>query len=241
MDSLTQDEIRANYEIVCEEIARAAQSAGRKMGDVVVMTVTKLRPPSLIQSLFPLGIRILGENYPEETAEKQAEIIPVPGVEWHMIGHLQSRKAKLVADHFDMMHSIDQVSIARKLDQLLTDKGRRMPVLLELNVGGEPQKHGWSAVSEADVEALYRDIEQILGLSSIELRGLMTMPPYSSDGESSRVYFARLRRYQEKLAKRYGEGHFQELSMGTSSDFRVAVEEGATYVRIGERILGKRH
>jgi pyridoxal phosphate enzyme (YggS family) len=157
-----------------------------------------------------------------------------------MIGHLQSRKAKIVAAHFDMMHSLDGLSLAEKLNRLLAETGRQLPVLLELNVGEEESKSGWRVRDEADWSRLLPDVEVILQLKQLQVRGLMTMPPLEMEAEQARPYFARLRALRDRLQQTFPVCDWRELSMGTSADFEVAIEEGATYVRIGQAVLGPR-
>jgi pyridoxal phosphate enzyme (YggS family) len=163
------------------------------------------------------------------------------GVEWHMIGHVQSRKAALAARHFTLLHSLDSVKLARRLDSACAGMKRTLPVLLEFNISGEESKFGLQAWSEGNWASLLPDLEQILGLAQLQVKGLMTMPPYNPDPEFTRPYFVRLRKLQEYLANRFPHADWSELSMGTSVDYCTAVEEGATYVRIGEAILGPRH
>jgi pyridoxal phosphate enzyme (YggS family) len=157
-----------------------------------------------------------------------------------MIGHVQSRKASLVAQHFDLVHSLDSLRLAQRLDKSAKEAGRRLPVLLEFNVSGEQSKHGWQAAEDGRWEDLMAEIHLITTLGNLHIRGLMTMPPLSTDPEEARSHFQRLRRLQAFLRKRAPEAEWDELSMGTSADFAVAVEEGATLVRVGQAILGPR-
>ncbi len=157
-----------------------------------------------------------------------------------MIGHVQSRKAQLVVRHFSLVHSPDSLHVAQRLDRAASQAGRRLPVLLELNVGGEASKHGWQAADEAAWAALLPEINMVTALPNLRIRGLMTMPPLSPDPEAARPYFQKLRRLQEFLVQRVPQAEWNELSMGTSADYEVAVEEGATLVRVGQAILGPR-
>ncbi len=232
--------IRERYLRVCETIAAAAQRGGRSGEDVRLVVVTKLQPVEMVRAAIEAGIHILGENYAEEAAEKIAALGPQSGVEWHMIGHIQSRKAHLVAQYFDLVHSLDSVRLAQRLDKLAGEAGRSLSVLLEFNVSGEKSKHGWQADEQARWDGLIGDVQAIAALGDLKLRGLMTMPPLSTDPEAARLYFQKLRRLQEFVAKRVPQADWQELSMGTSADFAVAVEEGATLVRVGQAILGPR-
>jgi pyridoxal phosphate enzyme (YggS family) len=223
-----------------EQIAAAARSAGRDPASVRLVTVTKTHPLETVQAAIEAGARDLGENYAEEAVEKIQAIGASAGVRWHMIGHVQSRKADLVAAHFDMLHSLDNLKLARRLDSFAGQAGRRLPVLLEVNVSGEASKFGYPAWSAEQWAALRPEVAQILALSNLEVRGLMTMPPYSEDGEASRPFFPRMVALQAFLREIFPQSAWTELSMGTSADFTVAVEEGATLVRVGTAILGAR-
>lgn len=239
MDLLV-DSIQKRYEQVVERIQRAADLAGRDTADVRLVVVTKAQPVEVIRAAITAGAHILGENYPEETLPKIQAVGENAGVEWHMIGHLQSRKSGIVAEHFAMLHSLDSLRLAERLDRQLAERGRTLPVLLECNVGGEESKAGWPAVDETQWDALLPDVERVLAFPHLNVRGLMTMPPLYEDPEKTRPFFIRLRRLAEYLSARFGAGHFKELSMGTSADFEAAVQEGATFVRVGSAILGPR-
>lgn len=233
------DTIRQRYRRVWEQIAEAATRVGRDPAAIRLIVVTKAQPLAVIQAAVEAGISRLGENYAEEAVEKMS-LLPVGEVEWHMIGHVQSRKAALVANHFDMIHSLDSVKLARRLNDFCAQSRRVLPAFLEFNVSGEASKFGFPAWDEARWPDLLPDLEQILQLPHLQLRGLMTMPPYFDDPEQTRPYFQKLRRLQEFLRQRLPQTEWNELSMGTSADFLAAVEEGATYVRIGQAILGPR-
>jgi PLP dependent protein len=232
--------IRERYQRVLDAIHAAARKGGRGREAVRLVVVTKLQPVDAVQAAIEAGAHILGENYAEEGAAKIAALGPRSGVEWHMIGHVQSRKAATVARYFDMVHSLDSLQLAQRLNRSAAQAGRSLPVLLELNVGGEASKHGWQAADETHWADLIPDIGEIATLDHIHIRGLMTMPPLSTDPEAGRPYFQRLRRLRDFLAGRMPQAGWDELSMGTSADFPVAVEEGATLVRIGQAILGPR-
>lgn len=232
--------IRQNFEEVSEKIRRAEQSAGRVANSARLVVVTKAQPVEVIRAAISAGAQALGENYPEETLPKIQAIGKVEGVAWHMIGHLQSRKVGIVAEHFDILQSLDSVRLAEKLERQLAEAEKILPVLLEFNVSGEESKFGWPGWDEGHWDDLRSEIEQILALPHLRLRGLMTMPPLYDDPEQTRPYFVRLRRLAEFFARQYGADHFAELSMGTSSDYEAAVQEGATYVRVGTAIVGPR-
>jgi pyridoxal phosphate enzyme (YggS family) len=185
------------------------------------------------------GISKFGENYAEEAIDKIIGLGSA-AVEWHMIGHVQSRKAEKVAEYFSMLHSLDSLKLAARLDRSCRELNRRLPVLLEFNVSGEESKFGFQACDEHQWSDLETDIEKILNFSHIDVSGLMTMPPFFDDPEESRPYFRKLRQLQEYLARKFPQVHWKELSMGTSVDFMVAIQEGATYIRIGQAILGPR-
>ena len=252
------DSIRERYLRTLEAIANSARKVGRQSESVRLVLVTKTQPVAVIEAALQAGASILGENYAEEAVPKiesmatsragdrasgqrpAAAATMIAGVEWHMIGHVQSRKARLVAQYFSLVHSLDSVKLARRLDQAAAELGRDLPVLLEFNVGGEAGKQGWLAADEPAWPGLLPDVETITGLSRLRVRGLMTMPPLSADPEAARLWFRRLRRLREFLAAKLPRVSWDELSMGTSADFAIAVEEGATLVRIGQAILGSR-
>jgi hypothetical protein len=229
---------------VQQRIDAAARRAGRSPDSIRLVIVTKARPLTVIQATIAAGARILGENYAEEAAAKMEAVRSSAGgkdpVEWHMIGHIQGRKAKLVAPYFHLVHSVDSLTLARRLDGLAADLGRRIPVLLECNVGGELAKHGWDAADRAGWPRLLGDLASVVSLPHLQVRGLMTMPPLAAAPEDSRRYFAALRELRSHLAQSFPGTDWSELSMGTSADFAVAVEEGATLVRVGEAIVGPR-
>jgi pyridoxal phosphate enzyme (YggS family) len=158
-----------------------------------------------------------------------------------MIGHVQSRKAALVARYFNFMHSLDGLRLARRLDSFCEQEGRTLPVLLEFNVGGEETKGGWPAWDESQWPKLLQDLSAVLALKHVKVLGLMTMPPLGETAEFSRPFFQRLRRLQDFLMRQFPQNAWAELSIGTSADYEVAVEEGATLVRVGTAIVGERH
>ena len=237
---MAENLIRANYERVLEQIAKAARSAGRDPQAVKLVVVTKGHPLSAIQQALDAGIRTFGENYPEEGVEKILACAYQPGIEWHMIGHVQSRKARLICEHYQWMHSLDSLKLAIRLDRFAGEIGRKLPVLLEWNVSGEESKQGWSAWDEPRWEELLAEVSLIVDLPNLLVHGLMTMPPFFPDAEQSRPYFQRLRRLQEFFAQQLPRASWQELSMGMSADFEIAVQEGATLVRVGTAIMGAR-
>ncbi|HEX5807410.1 MAG TPA: YggS family pyridoxal phosphate-dependent enzyme [Anaerolineales bacterium] len=234
------DSIRENHQRVLDQIAESARKASRDPDEIRLVVVTKTQPLEIVQAAIEAGIRIFGENYPEEGARKIQSLAAQTGVEWHMIGHVQSRKARLVTEHFALLHSLDSLKLAQRLDRFAAEGNRTLPVLLELNVGGEESKSGWDASDETRWDALLPDIASIVDLSHLRVRGLMTMPPLGTDPEASRRFFQRLRRLRDHLASQFPKAEWRELSMGTSTDYKVAVEEGATLVRVGTAIVGAR-
>jgi len=231
--------IRARLESVNEQIVLAAQSAGRNPAAVRLVVVTKTHPFERVQAAIEAGVRHLGENYAEEAVAKMNKLGDVP-VEWHMIGHVQSRKANLVAGHFNLLHSLDSIKLANRLDRFSAEAGHTLPVLLEVNISGEDSKFGYPAWDKSQWPALVDEILPVCELPNLQIRGLMSMPPFAEQAEESCPYFVRLCRLQEYLTKQVAAASWDELSMGTSIDYPVAVQEGATLVRIGTAIMGQR-
>jgi pyridoxal phosphate enzyme (YggS family) len=229
--------IRRRYHQVLDQIAEAGKKSGNAKAQLLV--VSKSQPLEVIQAAIAVGISAFGENYADE-AVKKIFGLGQTGVEWHMIGHVQSRKAELVAEHFTMLHSLDSMKLAARLERDCADIGRILPVLLEVNVSGEESKFGFPAWDEQSWPDLLPNFEGISRSQHLLVRGLMTMPPYFDDPEMARPYFRKMRRLQEFLMKQLPEMDLSELSMGTSVDYQAAVEEGATYVRVGQAILGTR-
>ncbi len=232
--------IRERYQRVLGQIATAAARCGREPQSVFLVVVTKSQPLTIVQAAVAAGARLLGENYAEEAVEKISALKAESEVEWHMIGHVQSRKSELVAGRFDMLHSLDSLKLAARLERFLSQHGKLLPVLLEFNVSHEESKYGFPAWDETRWPELLPEVGQVLQFSHLAVRGLMTMPPYFETAELSRPYFQRLRRLRDFLAAHFPHADWRELSMGTSIDFEAAVQEGATYVRIGQAIFGPR-
>lgn len=232
--------IRERYLHTLERIAVAARAVGRDPQSVRLVVVTKAQPLEVVEAAIQAGVKYLGENYPEEAVAKITALSDYSDVEWHMIGHVQSRKAKWVVEHFNLLHSLDSLKLAERLNRLCAEKNRVLPVLLEFNVGGEESKFGWPAWQESQWEALTGDIVALTQLPYLQIRGLMTMPPLGEHAEESRPYFQKLRRLRDFLAERFPQIPWADLSMGTSADFEVAVQEGATLVRVGTAIVGPR-
>jgi PLP dependent protein len=239
MDGLVS-QIIENLAVVRAKIAIAARSARRDPVQVRLLVVSKAQTKEVVQAAYQAGLRCFGENYPQEAEAKIEQMADLPGLEWHMIGHLQSRKAPVVARCFQMIHSIDSLSLAEKLNRALAVEAKTLPALLEINVGGEASKFGWSGTKEEEWPEFLPDFEKILTLPFLKIVGLMTMPPLFENAEDARPYFRQLRRLREWLSTTLPSGNWQELSMGTSADYEIAIQEGATIVRIGQAILGPR-
>ena len=231
------EDIKARLQNVRERIDAAAERARRDPSEIRLVVVTKGHPVEKIRVVIEAGARILGENYADH-AEPKIREIGQADVEWHMIGHVQSRKSHLVAANFQMLHSLDSVKLARRL-QLSLPSEQKLPVLLQLNVSGETQKSGipaWGSRAVADVQAFIKDIEPF---DKLDLQGLMTIPPFLSPAEV-RPYFKRLADLRDRLESENPGLTLPELSMGMSGDFEAAVEEGATLVRVGTAVMGPR-
>lgn len=222
---------RERYLKVEAQVASACASAGRRREDVLLLAVSKFQPPEAIIEVARAGQRDFGENYAQEARNKMARLAE-PGLRWHMIGHLQTRKAKSVAGEFALIHSLDNKDLADGIERRLDD--RQQDVLIEVNIGGEPQKAG---VLAADLDRFAAHILE--NCPSLRLRGLMCLPPVFDNAEASRPFFEKLRLLRDQLEKRFGL-KLPELSMGMSGDFQAAIAEGATIVRIGTAIFGPR-
>ena len=217
---------------VRQRIAAACRRSGRDVSEVRLVAVSKTQPPAAVAEALAVGVDAIGENRVQEAAAKRPLLPPDPP--WHLIGPLQQNKARLALGVFDVIETVDRPAIADRLESLLAAEQRVLPVLVEVNVGGEPQKSG---VAPADTLALVEHLLQ--RCPHLRLEGLMTVPPYQVDPERSRPFFAALRSLGERVAAATGVGRL-ELSMGMSEDFEVAIEEGATWVRLGRVIFGER-
>lgn len=235
MESLAQ-----RYHAVQEQIEQAARKAGRPMEEITLVVVTKGHGLKEIADIHDLGAGDIGENRVGEALEKQALLGELTGLSWHMIGHVQSRKASDVAGRFALVHSVDSVKLAERLDRSAGEVEVLQPVLLQFNVSGEASKSGFEASRDEEWEDLLPEIESITALAHLQVRGLMTMAPYSPDPETARPTFSRLRRLREYLGGKFPQTDWSELSMGMSGDFIPAIEEGATLLRIGTAIMGPR-
>lgn len=233
--------IADNLHKVQDRMNQAAQSVGKNLDDIHLVVVTKTHPINVVEMVIEVGARYIGESYVEEGIPKIQALSGRSGVEWHMIGHVQSRKASLLCEHFDYLHSLDSVKLAYRIDRFASQMGRILPVLIECNVSGEATKYGWSAWREDAWPELMYDFGKILQLPNLKVKGLMTIAPYFDNAEEARPYFRRLRLLREFLVDHYPNSQWTELSMGMSGDFEVAIQEGATWIRVGQAILGPRN
>jgi pyridoxal phosphate enzyme (YggS family) len=215
--------LKQRLEAVEERVRAACHRSGRVRADITLVAVTKIFPASVIRDAYDIGLRDFGENYVQEFSEKAPQLGPMPDARFHLIGHLQSNKAKPAAELFHVIQTVDTSKLARRLDTV----GKHLDVMIEVKLSHEEAKAG------ADPEAVPELIDAIRGCPNLRLTGLMTMPPWSEDAEVSRPYFRRLR----ELAGSVG---VSGLSMGMSHDFEAAIEEGATHIRVGTALFGKR-
>ena len=248
MDSELDKNLAVQLNQVSERIALAAGRAGRSPADITLVAVTKTWPAEVVVAAYRAGIRQVGENRAEELARKKAQVIDMlPGAGdliWHQIGTLQSRKTRLTAENADVFHALDRLKIARRLSKQVTDCGRYLPVLLEVNLSGETSKSGFFANKwEEDAtqrENLRNVIETIVQLPGLDLQGVMTMAPWGVKEDLIRTIFRRTRLLVEWLQNELPHVTLNQLSMGMTDDFEIAIEEGATYVRVGRAIFGSR-
>jgi pyridoxal phosphate enzyme (YggS family) len=215
--------VRERLSEVRDRIERAAAHAGRDVSGITLIAVTKVFPASAIREAYEAGLRDFGENYVQEFEFKAPEVRDLSGARFHLIVHLQSNKAKKASELFQVIQTVDSAKLARRLDEVV----RPLDVMLEVKLSIEEAKSG------ADPAELPDIVDAVRASKSLRLLGLMTMPPWSDDAEQSRPYFRRLR----ELAAQFGLPH---ISMGMSHDFEVAIEEGATFIRVGTALFGKR-
>lgn len=238
-------DIEENINTVRAIITASCQQAGRSPTDVTLVAVSKTHPPEKLAAAVAAGLQHFGENRVEEAETK----IPVvneavqPALTWHMIGHIQSRKAKAVVPLFDVVHSVDSLRLAERLAKLAAAAGRTLPIFLEVNISGEESKHGLIAsnwANDAAVRtALWAQVGAILKLPGVQVRGLMTMAPFLDEMEATRPFFADLAKLRAALSESF-ETDLPDLSMGMTNDYPVAIEEGATIIRVGRAIFGER-
>ena len=229
--------ISENIAAIRERIAAAARRAGRAPEQITLMAVSKIHSAARIREAYEAGLRLFGENRVQEFGQKVSALTDLAGTQWHMIGHLQTNKAAKAAELFGAVDSVDSVKLAEKLDAAARGLGRKLEVLIEINVGGEAAKTGLAPNS--------RELDELLLAASrfdaLEFRGLMTVPPFTDDGEGARPYFRSLCELHDTIAARKLPRIGMEiLSMGMSHDFEVAIEEGSNCVRVGTAIFGTR-
>jgi PLP dependent protein len=228
------NQIASNLAAVRERIAAAARSAGRHSSSVRLVAVSKTFPVEAIRTAYEAGQRDFGENKVQEGLQKIAETTELE-IRWHLIGHLQSNKSRKAGPAFASIHSIDSIDLLRRVDAAAADADATPEVLIQVDLAGETTKHGAPA---DDVAGIAR---AALDCRAARLSGLMLLPPWSDDPETTRPYFRRLRELRDRLAAEgIDRSHLGELSMGMSHDYEVAIEEGATIVRVGTAIFGKR-
>ena len=233
--ALTLETISARLAAVQLQIAAAVERSNRGLEEVTLVVVSKTHPPSIVRDAIAAGVTDLGENRIQEAGEKIAAVGRT-AARWHLIGHLQSNKARRAVTLFDLIHSLDSTELAQRLDRMCEAEGRaELPVLIQLNLAGEETKSGIA------VRDLPKVVEAVTACKHLRLNGLMTVPPFFADSEMTRPLFRRLRELRDELK---AQGVFAagpgELSMGMTHDFPVAIEEGATLVRIGTAIFGER-
>jgi len=245
--------IAGRYAAVQERIASAARRAGRRPDEITLIAVTKTWPSEVVVAAYKAGMRHFGENRPEELAEKRPLVTAALGqqsdVTWHLIGTLQSRKTALAGEHADVFHALDRQKVARRLSQEREAMGyrfdRRLPVFLEVNLSGEESKSGFPCFNwETDAtqrENLRTNLIETIHLPGLDVVGLMTMAPWDVAPEIVRSVFRRTRQLAEWLRSAVPEHHLPSLSMGMTDDFEMAIEEGATHVRVGRALFGERH
>lgn len=224
-------DLSANLESIRQRIAAACDRARRDPASVTLVAVSKGQPPAVVRAAADLGLVLFGEN---KVQEAKAKISLCPGrLRWHMIGHLQTNKARDAVHFFEMLQSVDSLRLAEELQRQADKAAKQVLVLLEVNVAGEASKYGYPP------EALLADLATLNSLPRLEIHGLMTMAPWSPDPEKARPHFRRLRELKAECEQRLG-APLPQLSMGMTGDFEVAIEEGATLVRIGTALFGER-
>jgi PLP dependent protein len=227
--------IRDNLERVHDRIRNAARACGRRPEDIILVAVSKNFPVERISEAIAAGQLHFGENRVQEAEMKLPALAGYPGLTWHMIGHLQSNKAPKAVRMFDMIHSVDSIKLAQKLDQSAREAGRVLPILVQIDLGHEETKFGANETRAVEVVGV------IAGMAGLKIDGLMTIPPYFDEPEETRPYFARLRQILETLEQEQpGRLGRKLLSMGMSHDFEIAIQEGAHLVRVGTAIFGTR-
>lgn len=267
------ESIATRIAAVRERIAAAARRAGRSPDEITLVGVTKTHPPDVIAAAVAAGLRDLGENRVQEAERKIPALAPRSAITWHLIGHLQTNKARRAATLFDMVHSVDSTRLAVALDRHVAERTREtrdtrhemhaaespvsslqspvsslssplLPVLLQVNLSGEATKEGFELAGWEErpelCDAFFADVERILTLPGLAVRGLMTIAPWGGGAEAARPTFRAARRLRYELGRRFPAADWSALSMGMTDDFEIAIEEGATIVRVGRAIFGER-
>ncbi|MGI8955548.1 MAG: YggS family pyridoxal phosphate-dependent enzyme [Chthoniobacterales bacterium] len=225
------EEIAANLGRVLGQISDAAQKSSRAADKIELVAVSKTHPAEKVQAAFEAGQSLFGEN---RVQEARAKIPLLPSrLRWHFIGHLQKNKIRHALPLFEMFHGIDSLALAQDIQRIADEDGMQPRILLEVNVAGEASKHGFTP------EGVHRDLEAVLSLGRLTVEGLMTIPPLAPEAEASRRYFVALRKLRDQLEADFGIS-LPRLSMGMSGDYAIAIEEGATLVRVGTAIFGER-
>lgn len=239
IESSEAENIRERIEQIQERIDKAAQRAGRNPAEIELIAVTKEKSAAVVKSLSENGITKIGESYLREALFK-IKILSDYKLEWHMIGNIQHGKETQIALNFAEVHSVDRLQIAETLNKKAKQFDRILPVYLEFNVSGEDTKHGWSAWKESQWEQLLPELDRVMDFPSLEIKGLMTMAPYSVNPEDARPIFHKLKKLGNYLSRNYPAANLNGFSMGMSGDFEIAIEEGATVLRIGSALVGHR-
>lgn len=239
MDNKSQEELQQQLEEIKERIKQSALKSGRDPEGIDLVVVTKGKSAAVVKNLVELGVTRIGESYLKEALFKQ-EILKGYEIDWHMIGSIQQKKAKKIIYNFNTIHSVDRLSLTKELQKIAQQVSKKLSIYLELNVSGESTKHGWDIRSENDYAVLIQDFERILEMPALSVRGIMTIAPYSPNPENSRPFFRKLKNIRDMLSDRFPQVNDLGLSMGMSGDFEVAVQEGATILRVGSAIVGER-
>jgi pyridoxal phosphate enzyme (YggS family) len=246
---MNASDIAERYAEILDRVATAAQRVGRQPDEISLVAVTKTWPAEVVAAAYKTGMRHFGENRIEELAAKKSAVVNILGREkddliWHQIGTLQSRKTTLAADHADVFHALDRLKIAKRLSSSLHENGRLLPTFIEVNISQEISKSGFDC-STWEENATVRDnirtvVETVAGLPGLSLQGLMTMAPWGADKGVIRQVFRRTRLLAKWLDQAVPQANLTKLSMGMTDDFEIAVEEGATHIRVGRAIFGPR-
>lgn len=234
------ESFEARLEQVRERVAAATARSGRAQDEIEILPITKGQPLAAVRAAYSAGFRRVGENRVGEGSRKMDELRDLSDLRWDMVGHIQSRKSGDVAAGFDRVHSIDRMKIARHLNRDAAESNRTLQVLIECNVSGEESKYGWPLSDPEKWQDILEPFSEILGMERLEVQGLMTMAPWIDDDEVVRTTFQRLRRLRDYLRQELPQSDWRELSMGMTDDYELAVEEGATILRLGRALFGER-